>query len=147
LTRIVIKKVLSEDVERIELFVAHHIPDLTTALVFPVLLLGYMFWVDWRLALVVLAVFAIALGFQTLTMTSNKDVYERWQTALGKMNSSIVEFIKDFFVGRSDSLITFHFDKENSNRRRIFYFFYCCTSLSYSDLTNLTKFEIIKINK
>lgn len=66
-----IKKILSEDVERIELFVAHHIPDLTTAFVVPVLLLGYMFRADWRLALAVLIVLAVAIVMQSLPMISS----------------------------------------------------------------------------
>lgn len=51
---------MSDDVERIELFIAHHIPDIVTALLFPLILVSYMFAVDWRLAIVVLAVLAMA---------------------------------------------------------------------------------------
>jgi ATP-binding cassette subfamily B protein len=91
-----LKKVLSEDVERIELFVAHHIPDITAAFVFPMLLLGYMFRTDWRLALAVLTVLLVALCFQSLTMMSKegRSVYEGYQAALGRMNAGIVEFVR-----------------------------------------------------
>lgn len=33
---------MSDDVERIELFIAHHIPDIVTALLFPLILVSYM---------------------------------------------------------------------------------------------------------
>ncbi|MDR1115800.1 MAG: ABC transporter ATP-binding protein/permease [Tannerella sp.] len=109
-----IKKILSEDVERIELFVAHHIPDLTTAFVVPVLLLGYMFWTDWRLALAVLAVMAVALAMQALPMASaGKNVYERYQTALGKMNGSIVEFVRGIQVVKIFNRSTKAFEQMN----------------------------------
>ncbi|MDR1339571.1 MAG: ABC transporter ATP-binding protein/permease, partial [Prevotellaceae bacterium] len=112
-----LKKVLSEDVERIELFVAHHIPDITAAIVVPVLLLGYMFWADWRLALVMLTVFAVAIGFQSLTMTSKagKSVYDRYQVALGKMNGSIVEFIRGIQVVKIFNRSTKAFERLNRN--------------------------------
>ena len=95
-----IKKIMSEDVERIELFVAHHIPDITTAIVFPILLLGYMFYTDWRLALVVFTIFILAITAQSIMMINPKaqKVYAQYQQVLGKMNSSIVEYIRGIQV-------------------------------------------------
>lgn len=109
-----IKKILSEDVERIELFVAHHIPDLTTAFVVPVLLLGYMFRVDWRLALAVLVVLAVAIVMQSLPMiSSGKNMYERYHAALGKMNGSIVEFVRGIQVVKIFNRSTKAFEQMN----------------------------------
>ncbi|MDR0364410.1 MAG: ABC transporter ATP-binding protein/permease, partial [Bacteroidales bacterium] len=112
-----LKKILSEDVERIELFVAHHIPDITAAFVFPILLLGYMFWADWRLASAVLAVFIVAVSFQSMTMTSKKgrSVYEDYQTALGRMNAGIVEFVRGIQVVKIFNRSTKAFELLNKN--------------------------------
>jgi ATP-binding cassette subfamily B protein len=112
-----LKKVLSEDVERIELFVAHHIPDITAAFVFPVLLLGYMFWADWRLALAVLGVFILAACFQGMTMMSKqgKGVYDGYQTALGRMNAGIVEFVRGIQVVKVFNRSTKAFELLNKN--------------------------------
>lgn len=95
-----IKKVMSEDVERIELFVAHHIPDITNAVVFPVLLLGYLFYSDWRLALVALAVYVVALFFlgRTMSTGARKDGYQSYNNALAQMNGSIVEYVRGIQV-------------------------------------------------
>lgn len=95
-----IKKIMSEDVERVELFVAHHIPDLTTAIVFPILLLGYMFYTDWHLALVILVVFIIAILFQAVMMMSpsKRKLYTMYQEVQGRMNSSIVEYVRGIQV-------------------------------------------------
>lgn len=95
-----IKKVMSEDVERIELFVAHHIPDLITAAVFPLLVLTYLFATDWRLALVVLAVFLAAMGiqFSIFYSSSSKKTYAAYLDALGRMNASIVEYVRGIQV-------------------------------------------------
>jgi len=95
-----LKKIMAEDVERIELFVAHHIPDLTAAMVFPLLVVTYLFYIDWRLALVVLAVFAGAISIQAMMMMrpSQKKQYEDYHAALGRMNGSIVEYVRGIQV-------------------------------------------------
>jgi len=95
-----LKKVMSEDVERIELFVAHHIPDITSAVVFPLLILSYLFVADWRLALVVCAIFVAAIVLQGLMMFTPRvrTCYEEYHEALGRMNSSIVEYVRGIQV-------------------------------------------------
>jgi ATP-binding cassette subfamily B protein len=49
-----LKKILNEDVEQIELFVAHHIPDLAAGIAIPVFTTIFLFIFDWRLALAML---------------------------------------------------------------------------------------------
>lgn len=95
-----IKKVMSEDVERIELFVAHHIPDFTSAFVFPILMLGFLFFADWRLALVVIFVFLFAAFLQVSMSLSKKAEAQtkEFHKGLGKINSSIVEYVRGIQV-------------------------------------------------
>jgi ATP-binding cassette subfamily B protein len=95
-----IKKVMAEDVERIELFVAHHIPDVVTAAVFPLLVVTYLFAADWRLGLVVLAVFVAAIAIQASMFygPSSKKAYADYLNALGRMNASIVEYVRGIQV-------------------------------------------------
>ena len=49
-----IKKNLELSVEKIENFIAHHIPDFVGAIALPIIMLVVMFILDWRLALAVL---------------------------------------------------------------------------------------------
>jgi ATP-binding cassette subfamily B protein len=95
-----IKKVMSEDVERIELFVAHHIPDVTTAVVFPLMIMGYLVVMDWRPALVIALVFGAAVYLQAVMMLSpkNKKQYADYHAAMGRMNASIVEYVRGIQV-------------------------------------------------
>ncbi|HAY21214.1 MAG TPA: ABC transporter ATP-binding protein [Desulfobacterales bacterium] len=95
-----IKKVMSEDVERVELFVAHHIPDATTAVVFPLIILGFLFAVDWRPSLVILLVFLGAVLIQSSIYYGprSKAVYENYLKSLGRMNASIVEYVRGIQV-------------------------------------------------
>ncbi|UNC93100.1 ABC transporter ATP-binding protein [Candidatus Contubernalis alkaliaceticus] len=95
-----IKKVMSEDVERVELFVAHHIPDLTAAVIFPLLTLAYLFLMDWRLALASFFPIPLALALQSSMFFSKKtgEINRGYQTALEKMNASIVEYVRGMQV-------------------------------------------------
>lgn len=95
-----IKKVMSDDVERIELFVAHHIPDIVSAVVFPLILAAYMFVVDWRLALIVTAVLIAALMIMAAMMSGKKiqKLYDDYLGIIGKMNGSMVEYVRGIQV-------------------------------------------------
>ncbi len=112
-----IKKVMSEDVERIELFIAHHIPDITSAFIFPVLLLAYMYTIEWRLALVVTAVFATAIGMMS-RMSANpkmKPVVDKYLRIMGQMNNSIVEYVRGIQVVKIFNKSTKAFERLNKD--------------------------------
>ncbi len=91
-----IKKIMAEDVEEIELFVAHHIPDLTSAIVFPVTVFVYLFCLDWRLSLASLIPFPVAFTVQVSMFLSPKarQAYKNHHDGLEKMNSSVVEYVR-----------------------------------------------------
>ena len=112
-----LKKIMSDDVERIELFIAHHIPDIVTAVLFPLILIGYMFAIDWRLALVVLAVLMIAFFVmgQMYTGKTVREVSERYVETLGKMNASIVEYIRGIQVVKTFTESTDTYRKLNDD--------------------------------
>ncbi len=112
-----IKKVMSEDVERVELFIAHHIPDITSAIVFPLLLLSFMFYTDWRLALSVLFLFILPIVFQASMMTgdSRKALYKKYLDTMGKMNSSIIEYVRGIQVVKIFSRSTSPFVRLNND--------------------------------
>lgn len=95
-----IKKVISDDVEQIEVFIAHHIADIAAAIATPLFTLLYLFMMDWRLALVTLVPIFISLfllgsglknpkGAQT-----QKDMHD----AREKMEGTIVEYIHGMAV-------------------------------------------------
>ena len=91
-----IKKIMSEDVERIELFVAHHIPDITSAIIFPAGIIIYLFCIDWRLALAALIPLPLSIGLMAGMMGSEKSrqAYREHHTALESMNSAVVEYVR-----------------------------------------------------
>ena len=94
-----VKKVLSEDVERIELFVAHHILDIVQSLALPLLSVTALFFVDWRLALGVLVPIPLALLAQfSMYGPKGMNLYGQWQQKLSSMNGTIVEYVRGMGV-------------------------------------------------
>lgn len=91
-----IKKILYEDVEEIEAFIAHHIPDLVTGLVLPVLIVLYLFTVDFRMALVALLPLPTAFLLQRKTFNKEgvKEHRKNYHNALENMNGTIVEYVR-----------------------------------------------------
>ena len=112
-----LKKIMGDDVERIELFSAHHIPDIVTAVLFPLILVSYMFAVDWRLAIVVLAVLAVAFYVMGRMYTGKKirEVSGRYVETLGRMNASIVEYIRGIQVVKTFTESTNAYRKLNDD--------------------------------
>ena len=112
-----LKKIMGDDVERIELFIAHHIPDIVTAVLFPLILVSYMFAVDWRLAIVVLAVLAMAFYVMGRMYTGKKirEVSKRYVETLGRMNASIVEYIRGIQVVKTFTESTNAYRKLNDD--------------------------------
>lgn len=95
------RKLFTEDVEKIELFIAHHIPDIIRAVVTPITTLVFLFGADWRLALVsmipaLLCPFALAPTFKNY----NENMGEYYKL-LGRMNGTIVEYIRGMSVVRA----------------------------------------------
>ena len=91
-----VKKILSEDVEELERFIAHHIPDIVTGVAQPLFIVGFLFFVDWRLALAALLPLPLAFVLQRRAFGSGRGAEYRAENhnALEAMNGSIVEYIR-----------------------------------------------------
>ncbi len=93
-----LKTLMVDTVEKMEVPLAHLIPELTSNLLIPVFMAAYLFWLDWRLAL--LAIVTLPIGL-ICYMGMTKDYAVRHATAqrAGKaMNAAIVEFINGIEV-------------------------------------------------
>jgi len=89
------KKILYTDVENIELFIAHHIPDLVKSIALPIITLCYLFSQDWRLALVSsipLLLIAILIPI-TYATPKNNELITKYHQSNEEMNAGIVEYV------------------------------------------------------
>ncbi|MBU3074765.1 ABC transporter transmembrane domain-containing protein [Clostridium estertheticum] len=93
------KKLIVDDVEALELPLAHMIPELTSNLVAPILILIYLFIKDYRMALASLISFVIA-GIVTKMMMGKEAmrIYQVFTKGSEEMNETVVEYIRGLQV-------------------------------------------------
>ena len=91
-----LRKIIADDVERIELFIAHSLPDTVRAVFLPFFILGYLFVMDYRLALIsLLPLIALLVVFYTiLGSRDGKTRAKKYHNSLEEMNAGIVEFVR-----------------------------------------------------
>lgn len=99
-----VKKILMEDVERLEAFFAHQIPDITVAIVVPVIVLIYLFSIHPVMAFVLLVPIVITLLVQMAEMQIAKPVMEEYSVILGRCNSGIMQYINGMSVMKAYNL-------------------------------------------
>ncbi|EMB42510.1 ABC transporter ATP-binding protein [Treponema denticola] len=87
------KTMLVDTVEKLELPLAHIIPELTANLLIPFLMLVYFFYLDWRLALTAFATFPLGLICYMGMMKDYKKRYAKVLTASKNTDAATVEYI------------------------------------------------------
>lgn len=99
-----IKKVLMEDVERLETFLAHQIPDITVALVVPTAVLVYLMTVSLPMALCLLIPIALTFALQGVTLLWAKPYMAQVPTLLGRLNGALMQFVNGMPVMKAYQL-------------------------------------------
>lgn len=90
-----LKKIMADDVERIENFIAHSIPDLVKGITLPVIVLVYLFTIDWRLAVAsCLPLLFLAVFIPVMFNKKRTEVLTQYHQSLEAMNAGIVEFVR-----------------------------------------------------
>ena len=87
------KTMLVDTVEKLELPLAHMVPELTANILIPVLMLVYLFVLDWRIALISLATIPVGLFCYMGMMTDYEARYSRVLAANKNMDAAMVEYI------------------------------------------------------
>ena len=99
-----IKKVLMEDVEHLEQFLAHQIPDITVAIVVPLTVLGYLLTVNIPMAIILLVPILCTLGLQSLMMVLVNPKMQEFAMVQGQLNSAILQFVNGMPVMKAYNL-------------------------------------------
>lgn len=87
------KKVIIEDVERIEKFLAHQIPDVAAAVCTPIIIFVYLLTLNVPMALCLLAPVVLGLVMQMIAMGVSGKQMPTYHRLMGKLNSAIMQFI------------------------------------------------------
>jgi ATP-binding cassette subfamily B protein len=95
-----LRKITDDNIEKIEGFIAHQLPDLAAALAAPVLLFVLLFAVDWRFGLASTVGIFIGLFLYARMMADHgaQGGMVRYQKALEDMNNASVEYIRGISV-------------------------------------------------
>ena len=106
-----LKKTFIEDIETLELLLAHSLPEGFSNLAVPVLVYTAMFFVDWKLALLSLGSLPAGVLSMGLTFKIGMKKMADWYAASNKMNNTIVEYINGMEVVK-----VFNRDSESYHR-------------------------------
>jgi ATP-binding cassette subfamily B protein len=98
-----IQRILNDDVERLESFLAHAIPDLISAAGVLLGTTAWLLWVDWRMGLVALSAVLVAIPLMIRGANIGAEKTQAYGEAMARMNGSVVEFVRGLPVIR-----TFH---------------------------------------
>ncbi|MCY4109854.1 MAG: ABC transporter ATP-binding protein, partial [Chloroflexi bacterium] len=96
-----IQRTLSDDIERLELFLAHAVPDSVSAFTAMIFMIAWLVIVDWRMALASLAVVAVGLPLMAMGMKHGSGKLGEYTRSMARMNASIVELVRAMPVVRT----------------------------------------------
>jgi ATP-binding cassette subfamily B protein IrtA len=106
-----LKKILVEDVAVLHAFVADSTPFIGKSLAGPVVSLIMMFVIDWRLALVSIAVLLLGGIFMRFAMKDNETLRKKYDESQEKINTSVIEFVQAMPVVRTFDVGTSSFKR------------------------------------
>lgn len=93
-----LKETIVDQVAGMETTLAHLFPEMTANVAAPLLMVIYLFVLDWRLALLSLAVFPIAFVFMMMVMGNYAKDYEGAVKATNEMSGTMIEYINGIEV-------------------------------------------------
>jgi len=90
-----LRKIMDEDIEKIESFLAHQFPDLVASITAPVAMLAVMFFFDWRFGAVSLAAMLLAFIIQFSLMGKDREhLMQKLQNTQADMTAASVEYVR-----------------------------------------------------
>ena len=95
-----LRKIMDENIESVEGFIAHQFPDFVASITAPIVMVIILLAVDWRFGLaslvgIILAFVAEFIGFGSGEMKENMGKYQK---ALEEMNNASVEYVRGMSV-------------------------------------------------
>ena len=110
-----LKKIISEDVEKLENFIAHQIPDLSSAFATPLIFLGIMFYFNWQLSLVLFIPIILGILAQSGMFKNYMGKVDHFYKLVAKLNSTIMEYINAMNVMKAFNLTAKSFKDYRDN--------------------------------
>lgn len=114
------RKIMDENIEKIEGFIAHQLPDIVAAFVAPIVMLIILLGVDWRFGLAALVgiVIAFMLEFKAYGNEGAKAMMKNYQMSLEDMNNASVEYIRGISVVKAFKQTVYSFRRLHETIKR-----------------------------
>ena len=110
-----LKKIINEDVEKLENFIAHQIPDLSSAFVTPLIFFGIMLYFNWKLSLVLFIPIILGILAQSGMFKNYMGKVDHFYKLVAKLNSTIMEYINAMNVMKAFNLTAKSFKDYRDN--------------------------------
>ena len=95
---------LMEDVERLEQFLAHQIPDITVAIVVPLTVFVYLLTVNIPMALILVVPIILTLVLQSIMMVLVTPKMQDFSVVQEQLNSALLQFVNGMPVMKAYNL-------------------------------------------
>lgn len=106
-----IKTVLNEDIEKLELFLAHNVPELVCYMIGPIVVFIYLFTVNWQLALVSLIPLFMSFAVMAVMFMRVSSLMDRANASISGLNSVMVEYIHGMKLIKAYNMTSQSFQK------------------------------------
>ncbi|WP_461255580.1 ABC transporter ATP-binding protein [Treponema sp. R80B11-R83G3] len=108
-----LRKIVDVNIEKLEGFIAHQLPDLAGSIAMPVFALAILFTFDWRLGLASFVPILIAyfLQMSAFGQEKAKTYMKKYQDSLEDMNNAAVEYVRGISVVKAFNQTVFSFRK------------------------------------
>jgi ABC-type multidrug transport system, ATPase and permease components len=93
-----VKSTMNDHVEKIEIFIAHQLPDVTAATVVPIFTAIFLFIVNWQMALATMALIPVAFLALGMSYRGLGHMIEKYYKSIGKLNSTVIEYTQGMAV-------------------------------------------------
>ncbi len=108
-----LRKIMDENIEKIEGFIAHQLPDIVAAFTAPVVMIVILMSVDWRMGLAAMVGVVAAFILQIVTYGNEgaKKMMATYQTSMENMNNASVEYIRGISVVKAFKQTVYSFKR------------------------------------
>ncbi len=91
-----LRKIMDENIESVEGFIAHQFPDFVASVTAPIVMVVLLFAIDWRFGIASLVgiILAFIVQFMGYGSGAMKENMEKYQIALEDMNNASVEYVR-----------------------------------------------------
>ena len=108
-----LRKIMDENIEKIEGFIAHELPDIVAAIVSPIVMLVILFSVNWKFGIPAVIGFVVAFGVQASLYGSEgqAELMKAYQKTLENMNNASVEYIRGISIVKAFKQTVYSFTR------------------------------------